>query len=357
MTATTVTYKDGKLTVSSKDLLEDWKKKNGKSKDYLSVAPFLIRVEIPLDFGGLKGELTNSKIMQKKLLAAAEDAADKNQKRMEKALDELLKDLEKLALEDSRQNKRAGAEAEKLVPGTEKVLKGELPDFGHSIRKAVEGVVGKLPGNVRSTSSGAFKGLQLTYEFTAAEGDEGFVDVYTETAKILADASENVVKQCRTLDRSRDDLEKTIETARKEKDPGENAEVFIQKEAKALRGEVERHGEQAEDLEKTLRKVGAGVAQKLRVLLGKGEQTDRNALTKTAIALSELCTKLGARKGLAEQLAGKCRPVKIWEDWQKQLTLVHSEVENLEGDKLEKHAVEFANWAEAAEKKAKTVGK
>lgn len=292
--------KNNDLTVETSDLLHDVK----IDKKVLEIGKFQVRVEVPLGTGG----------DAKDAMKGAEKEANKIKDELEKDVENLDKKLKKLLDEDEAGNKKAAAEADKLVKATEKDLKDALPEFGRRVSKAAYG--GKKPATTKKSScSGRFGGIELIAKFTAGE------DEYVPYLRELAEGVEKLGKELakKTADESRvlttyQDLLKdyfaSFDKAARGK-PGLTARTFREGDGKKDADKILAAGKDYEshvdELERDLRKASKDLEK-----LDKCQKTikDPDRETKAALAESDNFEKtLGELRKTIDDRA------KVMNDW------------------------------------------
>jgi hypothetical protein len=211
MSPTRVTIKDGVLLVESSDLIKD--ARTPATKDLLKIAPFCIRVEIPLTGIDLKAK-------GPKIEKAAQETANKIQKELLTTLKKLVDDLVTLKKLDQQGNEKAGETAEKRVKDVSDKIEEALVDFGHDLRKGIE-KVGKLQSGVKSVAGGHFRGLHLIYAFRGGQRAV-FTEAYEETAKAFDQLGDEALRSAREEESSREgvlgELQEALKTAQEARD-------------------------------------------------------------------------------------------------------------------------------------------
>jgi hypothetical protein len=149
-----VTYdkKAKKVVVECPNVFDDVRK---GCKDVLFLNALQAYVEVPLD-----EELSDGKGVEK----AVEKKLESINKELHKEVEELVATLRKLQKEEQQGNKKAAAEADKLVKEREKAVKKWADTFGVQVRKAVQEEYieqTKSKTQLRSIGRTHFRGMEL----------------------------------------------------------------------------------------------------------------------------------------------------------------------------------------------------
>lgn len=204
---------DDKANSISVDLdnLLDKLRKNKEVKELITLNPFQVAVEIPLDTHLPDPE---------KAFQPIESAVDGLRDEAEKEVWELVAKLQKLQAEEAGGNKSAVDTAEKVVKASEKRLKELAGRVGLTLRKAVQKIVNKEAEEkvqLRSTSRTNFKGIELWEEAFENKSEAVTVTPHFETlAKALAAAGKEALKQSQAEKIAREDVQEALKKKKKD---------------------------------------------------------------------------------------------------------------------------------------------
>jgi hypothetical protein len=183
-----VKIKNGKLIVENSDMLKPANK--GKAAQYLTISPFHVRTEVGVS------SLGDGAVVEGAVVKAATKMANEIEAKLQGYIHKLVGELEICERKDKSGDDKAGDTAAKKVKDASDEIDEELPDFGTHIRKYVEKSIGKkIPGSVRSVSTGQFRGLKLKFKFEHGGSLAETVKDFKDAAKTLAEAGKEAVEQ------------------------------------------------------------------------------------------------------------------------------------------------------------------